>query len=79
MSARIEAIKTEIINRVKAIEAQKAEKADVIKSYNDTIKALEAEKRNLLLELEDAYRAELVETADELLDAPSNQELNLVD
>lgn len=79
MSARIEAIKTEIINRVKAIEAQKAEKADVMKSYNETIKALEAEKRNLLLELEDAYRAELVEAADKLLDTPSNQELNLVD
>lgn len=79
MSARIEAIKSEVINRVKAIEAQKAEKADVMKGYNDTIKALEAEKKVLLLDLEDAQRELLVEAADEILDTDNDTGLELMD
>ena len=64
---RIASIKSEIINRVKAIEAQKEAKKVMAAGYKSAIDQLEAEKTKLLEDLEAAQKEELTEAADEIL------------
>lgn len=72
---RIASIRSEIVNRVKAIELQKAEKKSIQSRYNETIKSLESEKAHFLAELEAAQREELTEAADEILEANNSHDL----
>lgn len=64
---RIASIKSEIINRVKAIAAQKEAKKVMMAGYKSAIDQLEAEKSKLLEDLEAAQKEELTEAADEIL------------
>jgi hypothetical protein len=72
---RISQLQSEIVNRLKAIESQKADKKSVNKRFNSVIKTLEVEKIQLLEELEDLQREELTEAADELLEENDSLEL----
>lgn len=60
-------IKSEIINRVKAIAAQKEAKKNMNAAYTENIKSLEREKNKLLEDLEALQNQELTEAADEIL------------
>lgn len=66
-------IKSEIINRVKSIQAQKEAKKAMASSYSESIKQLEEEKQTLLVELEQVHQQHLTEQADEILDAEVDQ------
>lgn len=64
---RMASIKSEIINRVKAIAAQKEAKKNMNAAYTENIKSLEREKNKLLEDLEALQNQELTEAADEIL------------
>jgi hypothetical protein len=68
-------LKSEIINRVKAIELKKSDKKAQAAAFNKVIAALEAEKRTLLSELAELQNAELAEEADEILEEAGSKEL----
>jgi peptidoglycan hydrolase CwlO-like protein len=79
-------LQTEIVTRVKSINKQKEEKKTIVSAYNETIKALEAERDALVQELDELKEAEkrqaLVEEADEIIQKnarPSDDSLALVD
>ena len=72
---RIDALKSEIVTRVKSIEALKEEKKTISSNYNERIKTIESEKKKLLEDLEEAGRAELTLEADEILVKNNSVEL----
>lgn len=69
---RIATIKSEIVNRVIAIETAKSDKKAHNQAMNGKIKTLEDERKQLLQELDELQRAELTEEADEILDESAN-------
>jgi cytochrome c-type biogenesis protein CcmH/NrfG len=84
---RVSQLQQEIIVRVKAIQEQKKDKKLIVASYNDTIKTLEVERDQLVLELDTLKSQEkekmLLEKADKFLaTAPDNssatEELNIL-
>lgn len=74
---RINAIQSEIIKCVKAIDAQKQEKKSNAASFNSTIKALEAELSRLIESLEEIHRQDLTKQADALLEEDDEEPLTL--
>lgn len=84
---RVSQLQQEIIVRVKAIQEQKKDKKITVSSYNDTIKTLELERDQLVLELDTLKAQEkeqtLVERADKFLaaaldDSSAAEELNIL-
>lgn len=84
---RVSQLQQEIIVRVKAIQEQKKDKKITVSSYNDTIKTLELERDQLVLELDTLKSQEkeksLVERADKFLasaldDSSAAEELNIL-
>lgn len=73
LSDRIPVLQEQVVVIVEAVQKQKEEKKTMAKSYNETIKALEAERDTLLLELnatKDQVKQEaLVEKADDIIKA----------
>lgn len=74
---RVATVKSEIINRVLAIESKKADKKAHSSALNKIIHSLEAEKQTLLHELRDLQSEELSEDADELLEEAGSKELTI--
>lgn len=65
----ISSLQSDIINRVKAIEAQKEEKRRVALAFTKMITQLESEKQDFLEDLEELKRQELTLEADKILES----------
>ncbi len=66
---QIEKVKSEIVNKVKAIEAAKLDFKSLKKGWSEKIKNLEKDKARFLEDLEALYREDLADEATELLEA----------
>jgi len=78
-------LQEEIVVRVEAIQAQKEDKKTIMKSYNENIKGLEAERDALIQELnavkEQIKQNHLVASADKIIEEnarPGDEDLSLI-
>ncbi len=63
-----DALKAQIIGKVKSIAQQKDAKKDMAKSYNDSIKQLQEELDKLMEQLDEEQRLKLDDAADAILE-----------